>query len=52
MALEVEAVNKLWQKALTKHEERLSTHPKAPKDNRWVVPTKDKSIEPGPRRRR
>jgi len=39
-------VNKWWGKAMAKEQARSSHHPKAPKGNRWAVPTRDASLEP------
>ena len=49
---DIEKVNKWWGKALAKSQQRESHHPKAPKGNRWAVPTRDSSMMPSDGRRR
>ena len=46
MSLDVNKVNTQWQKALKKEVQRASHHPKAPKGQRWVVPTRDANLMP------
>ena len=49
---DVNTVNKWWGKSLAKSQRRESHHPKAPKHNRWAVPTRDASVTPTDGRRR
>ena len=50
--MDVNKANKWWEKAMNKHQLRDSHHPKAPKGNRWAVPTRDASVVPSDGRRR
>lgn len=49
---DVEKVNKWWSKAMAKSAQRESHHPKAPKGNRWAVPTRDANVMPSDGRQR
>ena len=50
--MDVEKVNKVWQRDLKKQQARSSHHPAAPKGHRWEVATKDSSYVPKDGRRR
>ena len=44
--MDTDRVNKMWQRAHQKHQQREAVQPKSPPHQRWAVVTRDTSMEP------